>query len=68
MVLSLARGMAFLTSLPDLNMQIHDNLKSNNVLIGKDWDVKVADYGHNNIRELARTMTSVGNIAWTGNL
>lgn len=63
--LSLAQGMSYLTSLPDTAMQMHDNLKSNNVLVTKDWEVKVADYGHSNIRELARTMTSVGNIAWT---
>jgi hypothetical protein len=63
--LSLAQGMAYLTSVPDAAMQMHDNLKSNNVLVTKDWEVKVADYGHSNIRELARTMTSVGNIAWT---
>jgi serine/threonine protein kinase/ABC-type branched-subunit amino acid transport system substrate-binding protein len=63
--LGIAKGMSYLTTLADPSMQMHDNLKSNNVLIGRDWDVKIADYGHSNIRELARTMTSVGNVAWT---
>lgn len=58
--------MAYLTALPDTYMNTHDNLKSNNILIGRDWEVKITDYGHSNIRELARTMTSVGNVAWTG--
>ena len=65
MMLDLARGIQYITNHPDPTMRIHDNLKSNNILIGKDWDVKVADYGHSNIRELARTLTSVANIAWT---
>lgn len=68
MMLDLARGMAYITSQPDHSMRMNDNLKSNNVLVSRDWDVKVADYGHSNIRELARTLTSVGNIAWTGML
>lgn len=66
MMLELARGMAYISSHPDPTMRMHDNLKSNNVLVSKNWEVKVADYGHSNIRELARTLTSVGNIAWTG--
>ena len=66
MMLDVARGMAYLASFPDATMQMHDNLKSNNVMVGKEWDVRVADYGHSNIRDLAKTLTSVGNIAWTG--
>jgi serine/threonine protein kinase len=65
LALGLAQGMAYLTSLPDAALSKHDNLKSGNVLIGKDGEVKVADYGHSNIKEIARTMTSVGNVAWT---
>lgn len=33
----------------------------------KEWEVKVADYGQSNVKDLARTMTSVSNVAWTGN-
>lgn len=61
----IANGMAFLTGLSEPDMQKHDNLKSNNILIGKDWEVKVSDYGQSNIKDLARTMTSVGSVAWT---
>jgi Protein tyrosine and serine/threonine kinase len=43
MALGIARGMAYLTALPDESMKVHDNLKSNNILIGNDFDVKVAD-------------------------
>jgi hypothetical protein len=63
--LGIANGMAFLTSLPDSAMCKHDNLKSSNVLINREGEVKIADYGHSNIKEIARTMTSVGNVAWT---
>lgn len=62
----IACGMSHLTNLADPDMQKHDNLKSNNILVGKDWEVKVADYGQSNLKELARTMTSVGSVAWTG--
>lgn len=48
-------------------MRIHEDLKSNNILLDKDWVAKVADYGQNSIKDLARTVTSVGNVAWTGN-
>lgn len=64
--LDIAQGMSYLTTRDKPVLQMHDNLKSNNILIAKDWSAKIADYGFNNIRELARTMTSVGNIAWTG--
>lgn len=64
--LDIANGMAHLTSHSDPDIRMHNNLKSNNILVGKEWEVKIADYGHSNLKELARTMTSVGSVAWTG--
>ncbi len=29
-------------------------------------EIKISDYGQDNIKDLARTMTSVGTVAWTG--
>eukprot|EP00026_Physarum_polycephalum_P007269 Phypoly_transcript_07327.p1 GENE.Phypoly_transcript_07327~~Phypoly_transcript_07327.p1 ORF type:complete len:535 (+),score=88.08 Phypoly_transcript_07327:138-1607(+) len=61
----IAAGMEFLSKHPDPEIRIHDNFKSHNVLLMKDWEVKITDYGQANIKDLARTMTSVSNVAWT---
>eukprot|EP00026_Physarum_polycephalum_P001822 Phypoly_transcript_01825.p1 GENE.Phypoly_transcript_01825~~Phypoly_transcript_01825.p1 ORF type:complete len:934 (+),score=138.65 Phypoly_transcript_01825:235-3036(+) len=61
----IACGMSYLTNVPYEEMNKHDNLKSYNILLGKDWEAKIADYGQSNLKELARTMTSVGSVAWT---
>lgn len=62
----IAKGMAFIDGLRNEDMRKHDSLKSNNILIGRDWEIKIADYGQSNIKDLARTMTSIGSVAWTG--
>jgi serine/threonine protein kinase len=41
-------------------------LQSNNVLITKEWDAKLTDFGQSSVKELARTMTSITTISWTG--
>eukprot|EP00026_Physarum_polycephalum_P016921 Phypoly_transcript_17970.p1 GENE.Phypoly_transcript_17970~~Phypoly_transcript_17970.p1 ORF type:complete len:237 (+),score=52.78 Phypoly_transcript_17970:77-712(+) len=64
--IDIANGMKFLDSCHDnLALRKHDSLKSNNIMIGKDWEVKITDYGQTSIKDLARTMTSIGSIAWT---
>lgn len=60
-----ASGMQFLTSQSDEQLRIHDNFKSNNILVTNDWQVKITDYGQTNIKDLARTMTSISSVAWT---
>lgn len=66
--MEIAQGMNYLSHLPDPDMNKHDNLKSNNIMIGKDWEVKICDYGQSNLKDLARTMTSIGSVAWTGTI
>lgn len=60
-------GMDYLTTYDkDNKIQIHDSLKTNNILIMDDeFNIKVSDYGQNRIRELARTMTSIGVVSYT---
>lgn len=62
---SIAQGMHFLTTSIIESLHIHDNFKSNNILITKNWEVKITDYGQTNIKDLARTMTSISSVAWT---
>lgn len=65
--LDIANGMSYLSNHADHDIRNHNNLKSNNIMVGKEWEIKIADYGHSNLKELARTMTSIGSVAWTGN-
>lgn len=59
--------MLFLSMQPDQSLGIHANLKSGNIMINNSTlDVRVNDYGQNNLKDLGRTMTSVGTVAWTG--
>ena len=64
----IASGMDYLANQSNYPwLAMHGNLKSNNVLVNSTTlDVKVCDYGQGNLKDLARTMTSVGTVAWTG--
>lgn len=64
----IADAMDYLSKQPVPEISIHSNLKSNNVLFNvEQGKVKVTDHGQGNLKDLARTMTSVGTVAWTGN-
>lgn len=59
--------MSYLVTHHDPDIYIHENLKSGNIHVNIDRGVvKINDYGQGVLRDLARTITSVGNIAWTG--
>jgi len=58
-------GMHFLTTQPNPELHVHDNFKSNNILVSKSMEVKITDFGQTNIKDLARTMTSISSVAWT---
>lgn len=59
--------MEYLSSITDHQWLVTFALKSPNVLITRDkLEVKLCDVGQGNLRDLARTMTSVGTVAWTG--
>lgn len=63
---SIAAGMACLTSYNDPQIAIHGSLKSANVLVNLgSGAVKVTDHGQSNLKELARTLTSIGAVSWT---
>lgn len=63
----IASGMDYITSQTDYPwLVMHGNLKSTNVLVTRGTlDVKLCDFGQGNLKDLARTMTSVGTVAWT---
>lgn len=66
MFFQIAEAMAFLSQFPDKDLNTHGNLKSGNVLVNTSkMEVKVTDHGQSSLKDLARTMTSVGTIAWT---
>lgn len=49
-------------------LSIFGNLKSTNILVNPDtYEVKISDYGQGDLKDLGRTMTSIGTVAWTGN-
>jgi len=63
----IAAGMDYITGQTDYPwLTMHGNLKSANVLVARSTlDVKLCDFGQGNLKDLARTMTSVGTVAWT---
>eukprot|EP00026_Physarum_polycephalum_P000640 Phypoly_transcript_00641.p1 GENE.Phypoly_transcript_00641~~Phypoly_transcript_00641.p1 ORF type:complete len:1297 (+),score=194.44 Phypoly_transcript_00641:293-4183(+) len=44
---------------------IHRDIKSSNILVGDDWNVKIADFGFSRIKADNQTMTQCGTVAWT---
>eukprot|EP00026_Physarum_polycephalum_P009468 Phypoly_transcript_09593.p1 GENE.Phypoly_transcript_09593~~Phypoly_transcript_09593.p1 ORF type:complete len:371 (+),score=47.50 Phypoly_transcript_09593:197-1309(+) len=65
MAQEIAAGMTYLSMYPDLGVRIHDNFKSHNIMVTRDWTIKISDFGQSSIKDLCRTMTSVTNVAWT---
>jgi len=61
----IASGMNYLNQYPDDHVHLNDNLKSNNVLIMKDGEAKITDFGQTSVKDLARTMTSISTVCWT---
>nr|UMO80375.1 Serine/threonine protein kinase [Pandoravirus aubagnensis] len=63
MLRSAARGVAYLHGLdPPV---VHRDLKSGNLLVDQDYNVKVADFGLARIKEENATMTRCGTPCWT---
>eukprot|EP01105_Mastigella_eilhardi_P017082 TRINITY_DN3924_c0_g1_i1.p1 TRINITY_DN3924_c0_g1~~TRINITY_DN3924_c0_g1_i1.p1 ORF type:complete len:722 (+),score=180.43 TRINITY_DN3924_c0_g1_i1:2032-4197(+) len=58
---SVAHGVTFLHE----SGIIHRDIKSSNVLIGKSWEVKIADFGLSRIKDYNKMMSLCGTPAWT---
>lgn len=61
----IAAGMNALSSISDIDISKHRALKSGNCMIGKNWEVKIADYGLHKIKEAMQTITTSANVAWS---
>jgi serine/threonine protein kinase len=61
LAMGIAQGMNYLHSLP--NKIIHRDLKSHNILISKNFEPKVADFGLSHVRELQAKEEADGNAA-----
>jgi serine/threonine protein kinase len=61
---SAAIGLAYLHTRDP--MIVHRDVKSSNLLVDEDWNVKVADFGFARIKEENATMTRCGTPCWTG--
>jgi len=59
--MDIALGMNYLHSMKI----IHRDLKSHNLLLDKNYNVKIGDLGISRIATTTQTMTSVGSVAWT---
>jgi serine/threonine protein kinase len=68
LVKQIADGMEYMANMYEHPwLAMHGNLKSCNVLVQREtMTVKLCDFGQGNLKDLARTMTSVGTVAWTG--
>jgi serine/threonine protein kinase len=64
MLLSAALGVNYLHTLEPVI--IHRDLKSSNLLVDENWNVKVADFGFARLKEDNATMTRCGTPCWTG--
>jgi len=59
--------MYFLARHPDPYIHIFANLKSGNIFVNLErGETKVTDFGQGSLKDLGRTMTSIGTVAWTG--
>ena len=58
----IAKGMYYLHTV--LNI-IHRDLKSHNLLIDQNWNIKICDFGISRVSSHTETMTSVGSVAWS---
>lgn len=65
MLRSAAKGVNYLHTLDQVI--IHRDLKSSNLLVDENWNVKVADFGFARLKEENTTMTRCGTPCWTGN-
>jgi serine/threonine protein kinase len=65
MLRSAAVGINFLHTLEPTAI-IHRDLKSSNLLVDENWNVKVADFGFARLKEENVTMTRCGTPCWTG--
>jgi len=61
----IASGMDYLAAHPDYSMNIHGNFNSSSVFITNKWSAKISDYGPLCQRDLACTMTTERDVAWT---
>jgi serine/threonine protein kinase len=64
MLRSAALGVNYLHTLEPVI--IHRDLKSSNLLVDENWNVKVADFGFARLKEDNATMTRCGTPCWTG--
>jgi serine/threonine protein kinase len=67
MLRSAALGVNYLHTL-EPSAIIHRDLKSSNLLVDENWNVKVADFGFARLKEDNATMTRCGTPCWTGTL
>jgi len=44
---------------------IHRDIKSPNMLVGQNWNVKIGDFGFSRMKADNQTMTQCGTVAWT---
>lgn len=59
--------MQHLAAHPDPYIHLFGNLKSCNIYVDLErGETKVSDFGQGGLRDLARTVTAIGTVAWTG--
>jgi len=60
----ICKGMKYLAELEDPTFRIHKNLKTSNILIGPNFEIKISDYALSDLHDVMRTLTSVAMAAW----